>query len=244
MITKSKRSVMPDLSRTHRCDLHLVRWRQVGRRFGSRSPQFRLRHPNPRRRLQHEALRHESRIARKEQPDVDLLAIERRDRERSTCVQRLEVFEGDAICVLEAELTERTLWALGRPAEDQSVADRRQVTQLLQILRAGGRLRHDEAVLVGRRGVVEDGETLWIECFLETDLGRLRIRGRLSDLPVLVDEGEERREVLGVDIDLAGLDRGLDELTVPEVEFPCDLVPVCLEYLAVELAERDLLVEV
>src|SRR5205823_14658059 len=140
--------------------------------------------------------------------------------------------------------TERTLWALGRPAEDQSVADRHQVTQLLQILRVGGRLRHDEAVLVGRRGVVEDGETFRIERFLETDLGRLRIRGRLSDLPVLVDEGEERREVLGVNIDLAGLDRGLDELTVPEVEFPCDLVPVRVEYLAVQLAERDLLVEV
>src|SRR5207237_9186736 len=57
MITKSKRSVMPDLSRTHRCDLHLVRWRQVGRRFGSRSPQFRLRHPKPRRRLQNGARR-------------------------------------------------------------------------------------------------------------------------------------------------------------------------------------------
>src|SRR5439155_12238286 len=95
-----------------------------------------------------------------------------------------------------------------------------------------------------RRRVVEEGETLRIERFLETDLGRLRIGGRLRDLAVLVDEREERREILRVDVDLPGLDRGLDDLAVPQVELARDLVAVRFEDLAVELAERDLLVEV
>src|SRR5439155_2525331 len=66
----------------------------------------------------YEVLRHDARIAGEEKTDVDLLAIESRDRQRATRVERLEVFEGDAVRVLEAERAERTLRALRRAAED------------------------------------------------------------------------------------------------------------------------------
>src|SRR5437762_3161608 len=191
-----------------------------------------------------EALGDDARVTREEEPDVDLLALERRDRQRATRVERLEIFEGDPVGVLEAELAERPRRALGGPAEHQCVADRCEVTELLQVLRTGCVLCHDEAVLIGRRREVEDGEGLRIECFLKPGLGLLRIGGRLGDLAVLVHEGEERREVLGVDVDLARLDGRLDDLAVPEVELPGDRVAVRFEYLAVQLAERELLVEV
>src|SRR5438876_5280285 len=51
-----------------------------------------------------EVLRDDARIAGEEQPDVDLLALERRDGQRTPSIYRLEVLEREAVDVREAEL--------------------------------------------------------------------------------------------------------------------------------------------
>src|SRR5439155_6625588 len=146
--------------------------------------------------------------------------------------------------VLEAELAERPLRALRRAAEDHVLRHRREVAQLLQILRAGGVLGDHEPVLVCRVGGIEDGETVRVERFLQSGRGLRLVRGGLRDLAVLVHERQQGRKVLGHDVDLPGLDRRIHDLAVSEIELARHLVTVRLEDLGVELAQRDLLVEV
>src|SRR6267143_2437805 len=191
-----------------------------------------------------EVLRDDAGVTREKQSNVDLLPFERGDRERAACVERLEVLERDAINVLQTERAERARRTLRRSAEHHRAGDRHKVAELLQILRAGGGLRHDEAVLVGGRSVVKDGEALGIKRLLETGLRLFRIRRWLGDLAVLVDACQECREVPGVDVDLARLNGRLNDLAVPQVELSRDGVAVGFQALAVELTEGELLVEV
>src|SRR5712691_250062 len=193
-----------------------------------------------------EVLRHDARVAREEKSDVDLLAFERGHGERAASIERFEVLKGQPVNVLEPGEAKGPLraGALRRAAENHVLRERREVADLLEVL--GGRrvLRYDEPVLVGGRRVIQHGEALRLERLLEAGLSFFRIGGWLGDLAVLVDEGEKGRQILGVDVDLARFDRRLDDLATSEVELPRDLVSVRLEDLAVELAQRDLLVEV
>jgi len=72
--------------------------------------------------------------------------------------------------------------------------------------------------------------------------GRGRVAGRLAGL--LVVELELAGGVARVDVDLAGLDRGRDDLTGPEVELVGDRVAVVSERLAVDLSQDAALREV
>src|SRR5205814_609551 len=54
-----------------------------------------------------EVLRDDARVTREEEPDVDLLPVERSDGQRSARLERLEVLEGEAVCILQAERAER-----------------------------------------------------------------------------------------------------------------------------------------
>src|SRR5207237_6112969 len=111
-----------------------------------------------------EALRHDRRVTGEEEPDVDLLPVERGDGERAARVERLEVLELDAVGLFESRLAERSLStrALRRSAEDElalrtPAAD---VGELLQVVLGRGVLGDDEAVLVRRRGGVQYGQLL------------------------------------------------------------------------------------
>src|SRR5260221_3698517 len=99
-----------------------------------------------------EALRDDGRVAREEQPEVDLLPVERRDRERTAGVERLEVLELDAVGALEADLAEVPRRAFGGAAQDQLAlrAAGGDVGELLQVVLGLRVLRDDEPVLVGR----------------------------------------------------------------------------------------------
>src|SRR4029077_7919013 len=190
---------------------------------------------------QHEVVDRDGRVRREQQADVDLAALERRDRERSARVEGLEILEVDAVRALQSGRAERPGRALRRSAEDQLAPDRREVGQLRELVLVRGGLRDHEAVLVDGRRVVEDRQALGVELLLERGRGRLRV-GRAGR--VLVHEREERGQVVGLEVDLAAGEGREDDLPGPEVELPGDRVPVRLQHLGVQLTEDELLAEV
>src|SRR5206468_6546815 len=190
---------------------------------------------------EHEASHGDRRVAGEEQPDVDLSADERLHRERTAGVERLEVLEGDAVLALETERAELAVRALRRATEDELVPDRRKVGELRELELVRGRFGHDKTVLVDGGRVVENGDGPRRQGLLQCREGQLRI-GRAGRR--LIDEREERGEIVRLQVDLPALERGEDDLAGAEVELARDRVPVGLEDLAVELAERALLAAV
>ena len=85
--------------------------------------------------------------------------------------------------------------------------------------------------------MIADGEVpegVRVHLKLDTGMGRWG----LSELPV------PGREVVGLHVDLAALQRGEHDLAVPEVELAGDRVSVGLEDLAIQLPEDELLAQV
>ena len=113
---------------------------------------------------------------------------------------------------------------------------------LVEAVLVGRLLADDKAVLVGRRGIVQRGQTLRLERGAERDGRCLRIVGRLAG--AAVDELEGGGRVLGEHIDLTRLEGREDDLAVAELELAFHGRAVALEHLGEDLAEDLLLVEV
>src|SRR5256885_16747173 len=187
---------------------------------------------------EHEPLRHDAGVAREDEANVDLLALESCDRERTADIEWLEVLEREPVDILEAERAEGPRWALRRPAQDHVLRVRRQITDLLQGFRARGVFGDYETVLVGRVRGIEDSELIGVESLLQPCRRFLLISRRLGDLAVLVDEGEERCEVLGKNVDLPRFQGRVHDVARPQIELLRYLVAVRLEDLGIELAQR------
>src|SRR6185503_16190644 len=97
------------------------------------------------------------------------------------------------------------------------------------------------AVLIDRRCVIQDGDSLGGQRALERRRGRLRV-GRSGG--GLVDEREERCEVVRLHVDLPTLEGGENDLAVAEVELARHGITVGLEDLAIQLPEDELFAEV
>ncbi len=130
--------------------------------------------------------------------------------------------------------------ALGEAAELER-ADLLQVGDRLQVVLLGGRVRHRDHVGVEERRRLQHRVALLrlqLPCEHPGRVGRLR-----REL-VMEDVLHDHAGVLGVEVDLAAREGGLDQLRRPDVLLVGDMEALRLERLLVQLTEDELLGEV
>src|SRR4051812_18341994 len=147
--------------------------------------------------------------------------------------------EPQAVGVLVAEHAVGPLGALGRAAHGELLADRRQIGDLLQPVLVGGLLGDDQGVLVLGRRRVEHADTLGLGHGPQVLHGGVEVTGRLAP-----QEREVAADVLGVHVDVAGLEGRGHHLAAAETELAGHVHAVVLEDGRVHAGDDLLLREV
>ncbi len=156
------------------------------------------------------------------------------DGQRPTGVERSEVVEDEPIDAAQPGEAERPYGAFRRSAERQLIGNRDQRAHRGQV-EPFGRLRiHDELVGVFGRRRCEQGDPPWTE---QSGIEAGHIDGVGGRLGVRVEEQEERRQVLGLHVDLARLQGTLRRLSRPQVQLSLDLVAGVLQDLCIHLRD-------
>src|SRR5665811_71559 len=181
-------------------------------------------------------------IAREQQRDIDLTALERSDCDRTTSVERFELAEVQTVRGLQADHAERSFGTLGRTAEDEFACDGLKVTDLGEYVFCGSFLCDSKSVRFNGRRVVQDRHASIGKPSFELLYDRIDVSAGFACASI--EELEHGAGVLGIQVDLAGFECRFDHVAGTEFEPALYLISVGFEGLCVDLAQNLLFGEV